>query len=60
MVLFEFSRDFRIAFVAFSALLGALLLILGIVLAVMASKLRKGDQCAQADAKQDQATNSYR
>jgi hypothetical protein len=46
LLLFEFSEDFRIAFISFSALLGVLLTLLGIVLAVAASKARNRDRDA--------------
>jgi len=44
MIFLEYSSDFRIAFVAYSLLLGALFLLLGIVLATCASKCRSASK----------------
>src|SRR5262249_50656481 len=43
-MLHEFSRDFLIAFIAYSALLGVLLINLGIILAWCAQKVRDKSQ----------------
>jgi hypothetical protein len=41
MLLFEFSRDFRIAFLSYTALLGTLLVIFGIILAGYVQSIRR-------------------